>query len=115
MIYGPEEMTQVMGLGSYVGEVRQGPDGNLYEWVAGVDGLGNPIGFWKKLRSLATRFARALIPGPLKRLARGVCSNVDQLAPVTTVVPMMIPYYTGAKGLCKVLRSTGIAGPGLME
>lgn len=109
MIYGPADMTQVLGIGSYVGELREAPDGNLYEWVAGVDGLGNPIGFWKKIKGMATRFAKALIPGPLKRLARGVCRNVDQLGPVATFVPPMLPYYTGAKGLCKVLRSTGIA------
>jgi hypothetical protein len=46
------------GLGS-VGDIAEGPDGNLYEWVQGVDGLGNPIGFWKRLkrgfRSLAKR------------------------------------------------------------
>ena len=36
-----------LGIGNYVGEIRQGPDGQLYEWVEGVDGLGNPIGFWK--------------------------------------------------------------------
>ena len=35
--------TQMMGVG-YLGEVRQGPDGNLYQYVQGVDGLGNPIG-----------------------------------------------------------------------
>jgi len=119
MIYGPADMTQVMGIGSYVGELREGPDGNLYEWVEGVDGLGNPIGFWKKafkaVKSAATKIASRLIPGPIKRLARGVCSNIDHLGPVATAVPVVLPYYTGAKGLCKVLRKTGIAGTGLME
>ena len=45
MPFAATELTQVMGLGHYVGEVRQGPGGQLYEWVEGVDGLGNPIGF----------------------------------------------------------------------
>ena len=45
-----DEATQMMGIG-YLGEVRQGPDGNLYQWMQGVDGLGNPVGFWGKLRS----------------------------------------------------------------
>lgn len=123
MIYGPADMTQILGLGSYVGELREGPDGNLYEWVAGVDGLGNPIGFWKKafkaVKDAAQTIVKAglarLIPGPLKRLARGVCNNVDQLQPVTTAVPTVLPYYVGAKGLCRVLRKTGIAGAELME
>jgi hypothetical protein len=26
----------------------QGPDGQLYEWVQGVDGLGTPVGFWQQ-------------------------------------------------------------------
>jgi len=49
------ELTQVMGLGNYVGEVRQGPDAQLYEWVEGADGVGNPIGFWRGLKRLARR------------------------------------------------------------
>ena len=117
MNYAPADMTQVLGLGSYVGELREGPDGNLYEWVEGVDGLGNPIGFWKKafkaVKGAATKLAKAglarLIPGPIKTLARGVCSNVNHLGPVATAVPMVMPYYAGAQGLCKVLRKTGIA------
>jgi hypothetical protein len=51
---GADELTQVMGLG-YLGEVRAGPDGNLYQWVEGYDGLGNPVGFWKRLKKLARR------------------------------------------------------------
>ena len=48
-------MTQMMGIG-YLGEVRQGPDGNLYQYVQGVDGLGNPIGgFWSRLRETEGR------------------------------------------------------------
>ena len=34
-----DQVTQMMGIG-YLGEVRQGPDGNLYQYVQGVDGLG---------------------------------------------------------------------------
>ena len=63
-------MTQMMGIGS-LGEVRQGPDGNLYQYVQGVDGLGNPIGgFWSKfkrghkfLHTVVTKVA-PFIPGP---------------------------------------------------
>jgi hypothetical protein len=69
---GEDELTHVMGLG-YPGEVRTGPDGNLYQWVQGVDGLGNPVGWgWalKRLRKAAKRAlpfvqrAASLIPGP---------------------------------------------------
>ena len=45
-----DQVTQMMGIG-YLGEVRQGPDGNLYQYVQGVDGLGNPIGgIWSRLK-----------------------------------------------------------------
>jgi len=65
-----DQATQMMGIG-YLGEVRQGPDGNLYQYVQGVDGLGNPIGgFWSRLKRglkavhrLAQRGA-SFIPGP---------------------------------------------------
>ena len=67
---GDDAMTQMMGIGS-LGEVRQGPDGNLYQYVQGVDGLGNPIGgFWSKfkrghkfLHKVVTKVA-PFIPGP---------------------------------------------------
>ena len=32
-----------------LGEVHEGPDGNLYEWVEGVDAWGDSIGFWQGL------------------------------------------------------------------
>ena len=60
-------MTQMMGIGSYVGEIREGPDGQLYEWAEGVDGLGNPIGFWKSIKRIA-RKARSVVR-PLARAA----------------------------------------------
>jgi hypothetical protein len=65
MPFAASELTQIMGLGHYVGEVRQGPDAQLYEWVEGADGVGNPIGFWRGLKQLARRalpFTR-YIPG----------------------------------------------------
>ena len=67
MPFAATELTQVMGLGHYVGEVREGPAGQLYEWVEGVDGLGNPIGFWRGARRALKR-ARGLI-SPLARAA----------------------------------------------
>jgi hypothetical protein len=55
MPFAASELTQIMGLGHYVGEVRQGPDAQLYEWVEGADGVGNPIGFWRGFKRLARR------------------------------------------------------------
>jgi hypothetical protein len=48
---GEDEVAQMMGIG-YVGEVRRGLDSNVYQWIQGIDGLGNPVGFWnlKKTR-----------------------------------------------------------------
>jgi hypothetical protein len=62
---GEDELTDMMGIG-YLGEVRRGPDGRLYQWVAGYDGLGNPVGFWKALTRVVRRAlpaAAAFIPG----------------------------------------------------
>lgn len=59
------DVTQMMGIG-YLGEVRQGPDGHLYQFVQGVDGLGNPIGgFWSRIKrglKRALPIARTLAP-----------------------------------------------------
>jgi hypothetical protein len=52
------------GIGAF-GEVAEGPDGRLYQWVEGMDGLGNPMGFWKRLRTLhnlGKRLARTALP-----------------------------------------------------
>ena len=62
MPYKMKDLTQVMGIGSYVGEVRPGPDGQPYRWVEGVDGLGNTIGFWKKLVNKGLSLSK-FIPG----------------------------------------------------
>ena len=57
-----DQVTQLMGIG-YLGEVRQGPDGNLYQYVQGMDGLGNPIGgFWSRLKRAARGVVRKALP-----------------------------------------------------
>ena len=58
---GESDVTQMMGVG-YLGEVRQGPDGNLYQYVQGVDGLGNPIGFWRGLRRRLKKVVGRALP-----------------------------------------------------
>ena len=45
-----------------LGEIAEGPDGNLYQWVAGVDGLGNPVGFWKRWRRRVRGLVRRALP-----------------------------------------------------
>ena len=101
-------MTEVMGIGSYVGEIRQGPDGQLYEWVEGVDGLGNPIGFWRGLRRAFQRVGRGIT-----RFARGAVKFIRPLAraalPFTKFIPGVGPaiYAAGT-----VAQRAGILGVG---
>jgi hypothetical protein len=92
---GQDDLVQMMGIGQ-LGEVRAGPDGNLYQWLQGIDGLGNPIGFWKKLRKRAKSFLRKAMP------------IASQLAP-------LVPVYgsTIAKGLqtaTPMLKRAGLLG-----
>lgn len=87
-----DAMTQMMGI-CYLGEVRQGPDGNLYQYVQGVDGLGNPIGgFWSRLRSGVKRFAKRALP------------LVQQVA---SVIPGGAAALTAAT---PILKQAGVAG-----
>ena len=110
MPFANTDMTQVMGIGSYMGEIRQGPDGQLYEWVHGVDGLGNPIGIWKTLKKVARGALKTLIPASIKGAARSVCGTINQLGPIVQSIPPAAPYYAAASGFCKVMRKVGIAG-----
>jgi hypothetical protein len=47
---------------THVGEIRQGADGQLYQWVEGIDGFGNPAGWWKKLLRRALPIVRQIAP-----------------------------------------------------
>jgi hypothetical protein len=89
---GVDDLTQVMGVGT-LGEVRQGPDGNLYQWVQGVDGLGNPIGFW--------RAARRFIRRRVMPLARRVAPLIPGVGPAVAA---------GIRAATPVLRQAGLAG-----
>lgn len=93
------DMTRMMGIG-YLGEVRQGPDGNLYQYMQGVDGLGNPVGgFWSRLKKLRNR-------------VKGV---VGRALPFTQKIAPFIP---GASAALTVstpfLKRAGVAGHGGM-
>jgi hypothetical protein len=97
---GEDELTQVMGIGRY-GEVREGPDGRLYQWVQGVDGLGNPIGLWRGLRRLRRR---------LRSVVRRALPAVQSLAPfIPGVGPAAAVALTAA---APALRRAGVAGYG---
>jgi hypothetical protein len=97
---GEDELTQVIGIGRY-GEVREGPDGRLYQWVQGVDGLGNPIGLWRGLRRLRRR---------LGSVVRRALPAVQSLAPfIPGVGPAAAVALTAA---APALRRAGVAGYG---
>jgi hypothetical protein len=111
MRYGPQDMTNMMGIGSYVGEVRRGPDGQVYQWVEGVDGLGNPIGFFKKLLSKALPLAK-MLPGvgPIIGAVKPFCQTLPKMQPFIQQAPGIQPIYTLGTKICKVLGKVGIAG-----
>jgi hypothetical protein len=94
---GEDDVNQMMGIGA-VGEVRQGPDGQLYQWVQGVDGLGNPIGFWRALR----RVGRGI-----RRVARRALPIVQQIAPL---VPGGGAVTAALRTATPLLRQAGVAG-----
>jgi hypothetical protein len=114
MRYGPQDMTNMMGIGNYVGEMRRGPDGQLYQWVEGVDGLGNPIGFWKGVKRLVSKALplAKFIPGvgPIIGAVKPFCQTLPQLQPFIQQAPGIQPVYTLGTKICKVLGKVGIAG-----
>jgi len=88
-----DEAMRMSGLG-HVGEVVEGPDGMLYEWVEGVDGLGNPVGFWKSLR----RFVRPLVQRALPFAQKIAPFIPGGAAALTAAMP--------------ILQQAGVAGYG---
>lgn len=140
MHYATPDMTEVMGIGSYVGQVRRGPDGELYQWVEGVDGLGNPIGgWWSKIKrgvkkaaravkkyhpasiayragKSAVKYARKPWCIPLRALPRPVRSMAKKVCRVVgrlsplKYVPVVGGYYRGFSKLCNLAKGCGIAG-----
>jgi hypothetical protein len=118
MRYGPHDATEMMGIGSYVGEVRRGPDGQVYQWVEGVDGLGNAIGFWSALKKIGQQvLSKAgsiakfipgvqMIRGPVQQF----CNALPALQPVANLHPGIGPVAQVGGKLCQVLRKVGLAG-----
>jgi hypothetical protein len=101
----------MMGIGNSVGAMRRGPDGQLYQWVEGVDGLGNPIGFLKRLVSKALPLAK-MIPGAGQIIGavKPFCQTLPQMQPFIQQAPGIQPVYTLGTKICKVLGKVGIAG-----
>jgi len=126
---GQDDLTQTIGIGA-LGEIRRGPDGSLYQWVQGVDGLGNPFGFWKKLKKIARAVTKPItdvaqkavqfikkpyciplqaIPGPVKGITKKVCRVVGHLRPLANI-PVVGSYYQGINRFCNVAKECGIGG-----
>jgi hypothetical protein len=93
------DLTQMMGIGS-LGEVRQGPDGNLYQWEQGVDGLGNPIGFWRSLRRFIKRRVRPFVKRVLP-LAQKFAPMIPWVGPAAAA---------GIRAATPILQRAGVAG-----
>ncbi len=122
---GEDELTQVMGLG-YPGEVRTGPDGNLYQWVQAVDGLGNPVGWgWalRRLRKLAKRalpfvqrFAPLIPGGAAVTALRAAAPLLRRALPFAQRLAPYIPGPYGAavatalRTATPILQQAGVAG-----
>lgn len=103
---GADDLTQVMGIGT-LGEIAQGPDGNLYQWVQGVDGLGNPFGFWKQIRRFIKRRVQPFLrkARPFLRTALPIAQTVAPFIPGAG--PAVAAGLTVASPL---LRQAGVAG-----
>ncbi len=104
---GEAEINQMMGLG-YIGEIRQGPDGNLYQFMQGMDGLGNIGGFWSKLRKLGRK---ALQYHPVKMALTAASPYIKKALPVIQQVASVIPGGQAAMtAAAPVLKEAGIGG-----
>jgi negative regulator of sigma E activity len=105
------DMTQMMGIG-YLGEVRQGLDGNLYQWVEGVDGLGNPVGFWKKLKKFARKALPYVVPGGIAvKALRAAAPALRKVMPIAQQAASLIPGgQVALTAAAPVLRQAGVAG-----
>jgi hypothetical protein len=101
MRYSSEgDVTQMMGIG-HLGEVRQGPDGSLYQYVQGVDGLGNPIGgFWSRVKGLRGRLRKVV--GRALPFAQRVASFIPG--------PYGAAVATALKTVTPILQKAGVAG-----
>ena len=68
--------TRHLVMGSYAGEMRQGPDGRLYRWIERLDGLGNPTGLWTPLEK-GTKAWQRLVEKIRALLVGGILNNAS--------------------------------------
>jgi hypothetical protein len=116
---GQDELIDMMGIG-FPGEVRVGPDNSLYQWVEGVDGLGNLTGFWDKIVSYGKKVLSNLpsyINHPLVKPLRPLLKPVlRKVLPVAQQVASAIPHPTaqkialGLRAATPILQRAGFAG-----
>ncbi len=93
-----------LGMGSYVGETRYGPDGQLYEWVEGVDGLGNPVGFWKAVKAAGRAIGKAA-----GTVAKGVGQAASTVAKgVGKAVGTVVGFLDPVKRLFQIVVATNV-------
>jgi hypothetical protein len=79
------------GPGDFPGEVRQGADGRLYQWVEGYDGLGDPVGFWSLIPSIAKTVLPVVASKVVPRLRRILPQALRSLRQFAPVVPPVQP------------------------
>jgi hypothetical protein len=119
----------------------QGTDGHLYQWVEGVDGLGNPVGCWRRVRRQAPvqAYVRNAAPflgqiaegadghmyewvqgvdglgspfGFWKRLRRGIRSLAKRALPIARQFAPFVPGASAAlTAASPFLRQVGVSGP----
>ena len=102
-----------------LGEIAQGPDGQLYEYVEAVDGLGNTIGFWKPIRRAVSKIGKKVLPGLVKRIPFAgkirrftgpFCRHLPAFEPCVRRIPKAMPVYRAGNKVCRVLKKVGLAG-----
>ncbi len=102
-----------------LGEIAEGPDGQLYEYVEAVDGLGNAVGFWKPIRRAVSKIGKKVIPslvkkipfsGTVRRFTGPFCRYLPRLEPCVRQIPRALPVYRAGNKVCRVLKKVGLAG-----
>jgi hypothetical protein len=111
--YGTNDLTQVLGAGT-IGEVRQAPDGSVYQWTQGADGLGNPVGFWNLIPAIASVAAPLLSnlfsPGGSPAPPPPPPPAAPPVAPPVTAVPVPPPGFPAPVAPAPVPVPLGEAG-----
>jgi OmpA family len=103
------DVSNSLGLGAYDGELRHGPDGQLYKWVQTVDGLGNLTGFWKSISNVAKAVAKPVLTAaaPVVKAATDVASGAVRLLSkpqCIPLIPLRSPIRLIAKAICPIVQ-----------